>query len=323
MLEDLAQVVRRIGNGERLIVAGDEGLLAQLPRGEWIGGTIPYFMTDTGVVSREQLFVTAIPGEPSSVAIKSYDADCLEQITADAPENGYTLLIIPFGSPAHYRFARESPSYSEAFLKPVIGWISGVHLDELGKKMPLVFNGSTGENSGSAAVALHASLPASVQALVGTINIFRPGVGDALTFDEEGFSIEYVLVNGQRRAFVDYLAEIKADPRWPMVADYFGTNMNVSFQTVDRKTRRVELYAPVFKHVTYRLAAPLTDGYDQIYGDAVRGKDYAFSCSCILNFLYGELEGKPVTGARGAVTFGEIAHQLLNQTTVYLELAQI
>jgi hypothetical protein len=46
----------------------------------------------------------------------------------------------------------------------------------------------------------------------------------------------------------------------------------------------------------------------------------AFSCNCILNFLFGELEGKAIGGVEGPVTFGEIAYQLLNQTMVVVRL---
>ena len=45
-----------------------------------------------------------------------------------------------------------------------------------------------------------------------------------------------------------------------------------------------------------------------------------FSCNCILNYLYGELEGKVTEGMYGPVTFGEIAYQLLNQTLVYVRI---
>src|SRR5439155_1722009 len=40
-------------------VAGDERLLAQLPRGNWVGGTIPYLMTDEegGLTTRDSLMV--------------------------------------------------------------------------------------------------------------------------------------------------------------------------------------------------------------------------------------------------------------------------
>ena len=45
-----------------------------------------------------------------------------------------------------------------------------------------------------------------------------------------------------------------------------------------------------------------------------------FSCNCILNYLYSELEGKKTGGITGPITFGEIAYQLLNQTMVYLTI---
>lgn len=48
-----------------------------------------------------------------------------------------------------------------------------------------------------------------------------------------------------------------------------------------------------------------------------------FSCNCILNFLYSELEGKRTGELIGPVTFGEVAYQLLNQTLVYLQIEDI
>jgi hypothetical protein len=46
----------------------------------------------------------------------------------------------------------------------------------------------------------------------------------------------------------------------------------------------------------------------------------AFSCNCILNYLYAELEGKQTGNFTGPITFGEVAYQLLNQTMVYLDI---
>ena len=43
-----------------------------------------------------------------------------------------------------------------------------------------------------------------------------------------------------------------------------------------------------------------------------------FSCNCILNYLYGELEGKKIDNISGPITFGEIGYQLLNQTLTFL-----
>ena len=45
-----------------------------------------------------------------------------------------------------------------------------------------------------------------------------------------------------------------------------------------------------------------------------------FSFNCILNYLYGNLNGKKIPPYTGPVTFGEIAYQLVNQTLVYCEI---
>lgn len=38
-------VQKKISEGRYLLLAGDESVLGQLPQGNWIGGTIPYFIT--------------------------------------------------------------------------------------------------------------------------------------------------------------------------------------------------------------------------------------------------------------------------------------
>ena len=42
------------------------------------------------------------------------------------------------------------------------------------------------------------------------------------------------------------------------------------------------------------------------------------SCNCMLNYLYANLEGKHTGKMTCRFTFGEIAHQLFNQTLVRL-----
>ena len=49
----------------------------------------------------------------------------------------------------------------------------------------------------------------------------------------------------------------------------------------------------------------------------------AFSCNCILNFLYANLEGMRTGEATGPFTFGEIAYIQLNQTLVYVTFEQV
>jgi hypothetical protein len=73
--------------------------------------------------------------------------------------------------------------------------------------------------------------------------------------------------------------------------------------------------------MVYKIAAPVGD-YIMAFEKALMNlgdKKILFSCNCILNYIYAELEGKKTGNATGPITFGEIAYQLLNQTFVYIE----
>ena len=91
-------------------------------------------------------------------------------------------------------------------------------------------------------------------------------------------------------------------------------------RTVDPKAGKVSLYAPVFKDRTYRVAKPVPD-YVQAFKAATSSmsRDVPFAYNCVLNYLYGKLEGTQA-GLPGPFTFGEIAYQLLNQTMVYCDV---
>jgi hypothetical protein len=131
-------------------------------------------------------------------------------------------------------------------------------------------------------------------------------------------------VNGQPRALADYLTEHKIDVRWPLVADFSGTPVNVAFQAVDAKTKQVSFYAPVVKGLEYRLAEPLVD-YEENFRAELERRNVKpiFTCNCVLNYLYAELKGKKTGHAAGPFTFGEIAWMLLTQTLVYVTLEEV
>jgi hypothetical protein len=321
MLTNAKDIARRIRNGERFFLAGEEEILLSLPAGQWIGGTIPYFMASQGgVVSRESIFATEVPPEVVDCEIVVHDVASLPGICTEAPENGFTVLILPATSQVHLEYAKMAPDYDEMFMKPLIGWIAGTHLDDLGKKSPKVVDGRTVTAHPDKAVALHATLPEGKVAQVGILNLFLQGTGDVLSFPESGFEVGDCIVDGARRNFARYLAQKKIDTRLPLVADYNGALVNVSFQSVDAEKGLVALYGPVFRGVPYRIAEPVENYVESFDSALPKGLDIKFSCNCILNFLYSELEGKTTRGVTGPVTFGEIAYQLLNQTMVYLTI---
>lgn len=322
MLIDRQAAATKIASGAALLLAGQERLLAELPRGNWIAGTIPYFMDASGgVISEDKVFVTELPRDLALRDIRSYRVGELARVVGDAPDDGLTALIIPAGSDVHRTYASEAPSYPGAFMKPVVGWIAGIHLRDLGTATPKVFDGRTGEAFSDRAVAMHVALPPGKVAAIRTINLFEQGPGDTLTFPEDGFVVTDCFVNGARTNFASYLGDHAIDTKLPLVADYSGTKVNVSVQAVDATAGKVTLYAPVFQGMEYKVAAPVADYVASF--DAVVPRGLAapvFACNCILNFLYSELEGKSTGAITGPITFGEIADQLMNQTLVYVQL---
>src|SRR6266496_2446272 len=64
-LLEVDEVAERIRRGEPLLLAGDESRLKLLPRGDWIAGTIPYFMSDEGGVSQRRRVVAGCRREGS------------------------------------------------------------------------------------------------------------------------------------------------------------------------------------------------------------------------------------------------------------------
>lgn len=163
---------------------------------------------------------------------------------------------------------------------------------------------------------MHVELSKNLVARMEIVNIFEQDKNaDVLVFDSTGFEVENVRVNGFKVNFSKYLESRKIDTKLPLVSDYSGALINTAFCKVENE--KVNFYAPVFKGLEYRIAKPVDDYSGAFSKKLPHVDDLIFSCNCILNYLYGELEGKSV-GFSGPITFGEIGYQLLNQTLVYL-----
>ena len=324
-LMDLQDTLVAIRSGAYLSIAADEALLRRLPPGNWLAGSIPYFMAqDGGETSRQKLFVTELPTHAGTPQLRWYDAASLHKVALDAPAHGLTVLIVPAFSEVHSRFAREAPAFEDMYMKPLVGWIAGEHLDDLGQAAPVVANGQTLVFSHDKALAVHIPLPESIYPRIDILNLFQPGGGDAIRFPSTGFSAQECFVNGQLVNLAQYLAQQGIDTRLPLVADYSGAMVNVSFKAVDAAAGRVDFYAPVFDDVEYRIAEPVPD-YARSFAQSLPGDALGarWSCNCILNYLYGGLEGQRTGPITGPMTFGEIAYQLLNQTMVYVNLEKL
>lgn len=325
-MQTVAEVQTRLAKGARLILAADKRLLQQLPEGCWIGGTIPYFSTRQGALcTQEQIHVTELPDWVTDIHVRAYDSGDIDQIYNDAPAHGFTFIIIPAQSQAHFTFALNAPTFANFAKKPLIGWISGTRLDEWYSDQPYVFNGETKEQIDNRAIVMHVHLPPDKIADIGIINIFEQGDGDAICFPESGFSSKYAIINGVETLFSDYLRQQELDTRLPLVSDYYGTMISTAFRERPGVDGEVRFYNAVFDFLTYRHSIPVTS-YQTHFQQKISygpGTQSLFSCNCILNQLYAGLDGTQVEGVHGPATFGEIAYQTLNQTVVYLRLIDL
>lgn len=321
------QLIEKINQGEFLVIAADESVLTGLPSGNWIAGTIPYFMTtEGGTVDREKIFVNTIEGiQPGNAPrITLYDSNSIARIAQEAPEHGFTIIILPAMSEVHSSYAQNAPDYPNMYFSPIVGWISGVHLDDIGSRSAKVgFGPARGMLFDQQAVAMHIPLPTNQLANINIVNLFTQGNGPEIKFKSTGFSATECTINGEPANLAEYIKHAKIDTRLPLVANYSGVLINVSIQQVDESNNKVDLYAPVFADISYRFAKPVENYIESFNKElsASASEGISFSCNCILNYLYSELEGKKTRDLTGPITFGEVAYQLLNQTLVYLSLS--
>ena len=311
------EVINFIKEGKLLALAGDERVLSKLPQGNWIGGTIPYFMgKEEGLFSQELIYVNEFGETTDNYKINSYNSSEVNNIVNDTFDNGASIIILPPFTEIHKNYAIQIPENENLFNNPIIGWVAGFDLNS--QDTAKTFNGKTGEVYADKAVVIHMELPENKTARVEITNIFKQSDEDIeIEFIENGFSCKDCLINGKKINLAQYINDNNIDIKLPIISDYSGALINVSFQSVENDT--VNFYAPVFKDRKYKFAKSISD-YVSSFNSQIKQIDIQpeFSCNCILNYLYGELEGKKIDNISGPITFGEIGYQLLNQTLTFL-----
>ncbi len=321
MLFTLEETVALINEGKALHIAADDSLLQKLPKGNWIGGSTPYFISeDGGLFTKERLFVNELDFA-EEIRIAEYGKYNVFQIVEEGFDNGLTILIMPYGSEVAAKYSKEAPNVEELIMHPTIGWISGFELGTAGEAK--VYNGSTGQAFSDKAVAMYIRLPKGKSAMINMINIFSDDKTDpVIRFSDNELSVRKCTVNGQEVDFADYIEKKGIDPGMPLVADYNGAYINTSIKGVENG--EVSFYAPVFKDIEYRFATHVDDYAAEFISRIAEAgaRQPVLSFNCILNYLNGALEGKKIPPYTGPVTFGEVAYQLLNQTLVYCEVLE-
>ncbi|MDZ7736474.1 MAG: hypothetical protein U5P41_10495 [Gammaproteobacteria bacterium] len=108
-----------------------------------------------GQTTKDRIFVHELdPALAKKIQIKFYNTGTIQNIAKDAPEDGFSILLIPALTEMHLQYAQHAPEYEDMFIKPIAGWVTGIHLDDLGKVKPTVFNGGTGESSTENAIVI-------------------------------------------------------------------------------------------------------------------------------------------------------------------------
>lgn len=309
--------------GRVLIIAGHEALLHQLKKGNWIGGTTSYFMdTDKGGFNDQEVFVTDLTDIVCNFKIKSHEEDTITTtMLEDRYNNGFSYLILPAFSSIHQTYALEAGEQPKLFDHPIIGWVSGIHLDKIGKETPKVIDGRTGTFFENKGCVLHGELPDAQYAELDLVNTYQQDDGDLFTFQENSFNCTTCFINGQPANLADYYTEHNINVTLPLVADYAGASINIGIESVNKEEQKVSFFAPVLKGKEYKIARPVEDLYSLFRKKLPKdSSSVVLSCNCIQNYIHMDMENRSAGDFRGPFTFGEIAYILINQTMVTLTI---
>ena len=319
MLITLDETIKLINDGKILHIAADDSLLQKLPKGKWIGGTTPYFIAEEGgILTKDMLFVNEFDFA-EEIRIAVYGKYNVFQIVEECFDNGLTMLIMPYSSEVAAKYSKEAPYVEELLMHPTIGWIAGADLETGGEYK--VYDGENGTSYSDKAVAMYLKLPEGKTAMVNMVNIFGDDKNDPIIrFNDNDLDVVNCIVDGKEVNFAEYIEKNGLDTMMPLVADYNGSYINTSIKSIEDGS--VSFYAPVFRNIDYRFATHVGDYAAEFKRKIVEAEAHnpVFSCNCILNYLYGNLNGQKIPPYTGPVTLGEVAYQLINQTLVYCEI---
>ncbi len=322
-LYDINKAAEIIKQGKLLMIAADEKLLRQLPKGNWIGGTIPYFFDEYGAkFTTDKVFVQELINPINTFKIVEYNKDNIKHIAEDGYDNGYIILILPYNSPVHFEYALNALKYNKLHQNPIVGWVSGYDLNNPNGKAKVI-NGLKGDLDEENAIVIHVKLPEEKIAVFKIVNIYEEDPNSpVIEFLEDGFSTKNCLIDGEPYLLADYIKENNIDINFPLITTSVRLHKNISFKEI-KEDKTVEFYLPFFKDLQYRFTRKIE--YKNIYRRLNLGVlkpndkiEKTFGVNCILNYTVGKLEGKVIENFTGPATFGEVAYVLHNQTLVEL-----
>ncbi len=321
------EVIDFISKRKTMVLSADETILTQLPKGNWIGGTTPYFMDKTaGTLSKEMIFVDDFSEIAIDSKIELFTEKQISDICRNSFENGFTVLILPLGADVYTNFGLNSLEYEHIFKNPVVGFVAGFDFDDLGKAQAKVISGQDLDLVSDKAVAIHIQLPTNkiARAEIFNLDTIQPNSVE-IVFPKTSFTQSECTINGIKANLAEYLTQIQYKekaPR-PLIANTNGALINRDIKNIDLENKEVSFFSPLYEGDTYYLANIIND-YQADFNERLKElENKPVYCSiCVSYYLLGNLENKNIN-IEGAFAFGEIAFQLLNKTLVFLQLDTI
>ena len=329
-LDDEAGIARRIEAGHVLLLAGAEASLARLPAGRWVGGTAAQALTPQGGVTLgTDIAYTDLTAIALNATAHRLNSETLRGIGAQAPYNGFTVLILPGLSALLGQAAGELGGYEGLYNAPLIGWVSAVALDEIGRLTPKTFAGGP-EPAHERAAVLYVTLPAHLFAQLHIVNLFSPGKGAAIEFPAPALAYAYAsqgdcLIGGKPGNLARHMAAQAINSRLPLIANSDGAVANLAIHGCDPENGVVEFIAPALPGLTYHFAERVGD-YTAAFTNAAAKlgiNSAAVASVCALAYQHANLAAAPLGLFHGPVGFGQIAYTPLTQTLACLSLAPL
>lgn len=243
----LAAAARAILEGRLLVITGAEHLLDQLPAGRWIGGTNPYFYLEgePGRLDEHHLMVSDFTDLALDFKIIDLPPVAISQICTQGFENGFHFLILPAFQAIHHDFAAQAPQIPALYQNPLLGFVAGAELQKFEQgKGSKVYNGQNRTAHTHWGVVMYVQLPPGQAARLEIVNDFSSRPDFVLRVFKTDFVVRECEINQEKVNLYEYIQANRLDIRNPLMSNYGGAKINVSFYRLDEHKKEVHFYAP-------------------------------------------------------------------------------
>jgi hypothetical protein len=318
------QVVEFIRQGRIMHLCGNEQLLKDLPKGNWVAGTSPYFMDEVGKVCDSKIYVDDFSFIAEECEVITLDETNIAEIAKrNKYDNGFIFIILPIDSKVYFTFANSSLEYESIYDNPVVGYVSSVHVEDYGKLQPKVAAGCSGGTLyDNKAAVMYVKVSDRLRVRTEIINLDTiDDTTPSLKFPKSGFVQSDCLIDGKPGNIASYLEAVKGRiGHYPqLITSQNGALVNRDIKSVNVETGEAEFFSPAYDSDVYYLVKTNNDYFATFNRRLGRKTDVIACLSCTSYFLEGDFEYRHID-FNGVYTFGEIAYQLLNKTIVTLEV---